>query len=413
MSTPPGVTVNPDGYTFNWVYTGPISPASTGGEHAGDLSGTGPTNLFLNNGIQNLQTGLDPRLTQSDGSGSVFRTPLQYSTGAIKAAPLRIIDNDGQMSSTPDPSQQVSSGDFRLSNGDVTPPAPVFTVPSGSRIVVRGEIEFRLLQPSPSQDPVPGSPVIKAYVLATVNGDGTYNNFGMAMSHNVDAMVAQYNLSALRMKVVSTKAPTDVDICFSADALIDTDRGPVRAGDLEVGDRVRTRDAGFQPIRWIGKNMVPLLALSQNGVRPIRIRAGALGDDLPKSDLVVSPQHRVLVRSRIAQKMFGTDEVLVAAKQLLQIDGVDVARDLKSVTYVHFLFDDHQIVFSNGAETESLYTGAEALKTVGDAAMQEIFTIFPELAEGAAHAPARLIASGRMGRKLAVRHSQNNKALVT
>ena len=66
------------------------------------------------------------------------------------------------------------------------------------------------------------------------------------------------------------------------------------------------------------------------------------------ADLIVSPQHRMLVRSQIAQKMFGTPEVLVAAKQLCQLRGIDVVEDLVDVTYVHFLFDAHQIVLANG-----------------------------------------------------------------
>lgn len=203
-------------------------------------------------------------------------------------------------------------------------------------------------------------------------------------------------------------------VCFGADALIETDRGPVRAGDLAVGDMVRTRDAGLQAIRWIGSNSLTAAQLAANpNLRPIRIRAGALGDRLPSTDLVVSPQHRVLVRSRIAQKMFGTDEVLVAAKQLCQLDGIDIAEDLDSVTYVHFLFDDHQIVFSNGAETESLFTGDVALNSVGPAALEEILTLFPQLRSGVAPLPARVLASGRMGRKMATRHLQNRRALVS
>ncbi|MFD1797797.1 Hint domain-containing protein, partial [Paracoccus aurantiacus] len=82
------------------------------------------------------------------------------------------------------------------------------------------------------------------------------------------------------------------------------------------------------------------------------------------------------------------------------------------VSYVHFLFDDHQIVRANGAASESLYTGAEALKSVGPAAVEEIFAIFPEL-QTREHAPlpARQLASGRMARKLVVRHAENKKAL--
>ncbi|WP_313137570.1 Hint domain-containing protein [Paracoccus jeotgali] len=202
--------------------------------------------------------------------------------------------------------------------------------------------------------------------------------------------------------------------CFAAETLIETADGPVAAGQLSPGLLVRTRDAGLQPLRWVGQRHLTAAELEASpNLRPIRIRAGALGQDIPSQDLVVSPQHRVLVRSRIAQRIFGTDEVLVAAKQLLLVDGVDVANDLDRVTYVHFLFDDHQIVISNGAETESMHTGAEALKSIGAAALAEIFAIFPDLREmGAERVSARVIASGRMGRRLAVRHVENRKPLV-
>lgn len=206
----------------------------------------------------------------------------------------------------------------------------------------------------------------------------------------------------------------NTNVCFTADVMIETDRGMVRAGDLVVGDLVRTRDAGLQPIRWTGsRHYTPAQLEAAPQIRPIRIAAGALGEGVPSADLIVSPQHRVLVRSRIAQKMFGTDEVLVAAKQLVLLDGIDVVDTLEDVTYVHFLFDAHQIVFSNGAETESLFTGAEALKSVGAAAREEIFAIFPELQDRTeAPVPARTLASGRMGRKLAMRHGSNGKPLV-
>ena len=142
---------------------------------------------------------------------------------------------------------------------------------------------------------------------------------------------------------------------------------------------------------------------------------GALGHNSPAEDLLVSPQHRILVRSRIAQRIFGTDEVLVAAKQLLQITGIDIETEATKVEYFHFLFDQHEIVFSNGAETESLYTGPEALKSLGPAACEELFTLFPELRDrDPAERPlgARMLASGRMARKLAVRHAQNLQPLV-
>ncbi|MDO5658808.1 MAG: Hint domain-containing protein [Paracoccus sp. (in: a-proteobacteria)] len=203
-------------------------------------------------------------------------------------------------------------------------------------------------------------------------------------------------------------------ICFAAGTMIETVTGAVAVEDLREGDLVVTRDNGLQRLRWIGSNAMSAGRLAASpSMQPIRIRRHALGKNVPSQDLLVSPQHRVLVRSKIAQKMFGTDEILVAAKQLLQVEGIDIASDLSEVTYYHFLFDRHEIVISNGAETESLYTGPEALKTVGAAALDEIFAIFPELrARDYAPVSARHLASGRMGRKLATRHAQNRKALV-
>ena len=205
--------------------------------------------------------------------------------------------------------------------------------------------------------------------------------------------------------------------CFAAGTMIATAKGQVAVEALRAGDLVHTRDAGLKPVRWTGARTLTadqLAAMPE--LRPIRIRAGALGGGTPVADLIVSPQHRILVRSKIAVRMFGADEVLVAAKQLLQLDGIDIATDVAEVTYVHFLCDDHQVVFSNGAETESLYTGAEALRGVGPAAREEIFAIFPELREldpALLPRPARVLASGRMGRRLAVRHAGNGRPLIS
>lgn len=202
-------------------------------------------------------------------------------------------------------------------------------------------------------------------------------------------------------------------MCFAAGTMIDTDHGRCAIEDLRAGDRVQTRDNGLQPVRWSGRRHLSAAELAgQPHLRPIIIRRGSLGRGLPDADLTVSPQHRVLVRSKIAIKMFGAAEVLVAAKQLCQIEGIDVVEPDEGVTYVHILFDRHEIVTSNGAETESLYTGAEALKSVGAAALAEIFAIFPELRDmTGTPVPARELVSGRMARKLAVRHIQNARPL--
>lgn len=205
----------------------------------------------------------------------------------------------------------------------------------------------------------------------------------------------------------------DAVICFVAGTLIDTEVGPVAVEDLAPGMMVLTRDAGPQPLRWVGRRELGAAALeAAPHLRPIRIGAGALGDSVPSQDLLVSPQHRVLVSSEIAQRMFGTREVLVPAKQLLELDGI--AQDLQaaSVAYYHFLFDSHQVVTANGAATKSLFTGPEALRAVGSQARAELFEIFPDLADESAEAvPARMLPPNPRARQLAARHRRNDKPL--
>lgn len=202
--------------------------------------------------------------------------------------------------------------------------------------------------------------------------------------------------------------------CFTVGTLILTDRGDAPIEALRQGDLIQTLDNGLRPIRWIGQKKISAMRLrSQENIRPIRIKTGVLGEGLPRSDLIVSPQHRILVRSIIAQKMFGKKEVLLAAKCLLELDGIDAVEDLTEITYVHFLLDRHEIVFANGAETESLYTGPEALKSLSGRSRDEIFSIFPELSDIDHRALAtRTFVRVRKGRQLAMRHKNNRKPLT-
>ncbi|MTH34205.1 hemolysin [Paracoccus limosus] len=199
--------------------------------------------------------------------------------------------------------------------------------------------------------------------------------------------------------------------CFCRGTRILTVSGEVAVEDLRVGDLVRTRDHGLQPVRWIGGRALDRIDLAVSPkLRPIRIAAGALGDGMPANDLLVSPQHRILVRSAIAQRMFGSDEVLVAARQLLALDGIEELT-VDAVEYFHILFDRHEIVVSNGAETESLFTGPEALKAIGPEAAEEIFALFPELRAESAQ-PVRPLIPGAKARQMVERHQRNGKKLV-
>jgi len=208
----------------------------------------------------------------------------------------------------------------------------------------------------------------------------------------------------------------DLDIvCFAAGTMIRTETGDVAVQDLREGDMVWTRDNGFQPLRWAGVSHLNAGHLAAKpALLPIRIKAGALGLNMPSVDLVVSPQHRVLVRSAIAQRMFGAMEVLVPAKHLTELPGVDVETDVTSISYHHLMFDAHEVVMSNGAASESLYPGPQALRALGAEALAEIEAIFPGILSAQdAPATARPFARGAKVRQMASRHMANSQPLAS
>ncbi len=202
--------------------------------------------------------------------------------------------------------------------------------------------------------------------------------------------------------------------CFTRDTEIQTEHGPVLIQNLRTGDRIPTGGHGLQPIRWIGRRRMGAKILAANPkLRPVRIHARALGGGLPQQDLLVSRQHRMVVRSKIAMRMFGAPEVLIPAIKLTQLPGIHVDDTLAEVEYFHLLFDRHEIIFAEDAPTESLFTGPEALKTLSDAAREEIFAIFPELADVTHETdPARFIPRGPQQARLVARHLRNNKPLL-
>lgn len=199
-------------------------------------------------------------------------------------------------------------------------------------------------------------------------------------------------------------------VCFAYGTRILTPDGERVIEGLDVGDLVLTQDNGPQRIRWIGKRIVP----TSEKLYPVRIAAGALGIGLPRRDLLVSQQHRVLVRSPIVRRMLEVDEALVPAKRVDILPGIAIDRRLPWQGYAHILFDRHEVVFAEGAPVESLLPGEQALKSMGDAARDEILTIFPELCTGETRPePARCIPNGRQQRLLAQRHRKNAKALLS
>lgn len=164
--------------------------------------------------------------------------------------------------------------------------------------------------------------------------------------------------------------------CFVRGTLILTDRGETAVEDLVAGDRIATRDNGLQQVRWIGSRKVP----ARGRFAPIAIEAGTFG---MHRRLVVSPQHRVMLTHWMAELMFGEDEVLVAAKDLVNDCSVRVLPEAEfdngEVEYFHVLFDQHQIIFSDGLATESFLPGPTVMNDLDAEVQEEVLALFPEI----------------------------------
>lgn len=174
--------------------------------------------------------------------------------------------------------------------------------------------------------------------------------------------------------------------CFAAGTLIETRRGEVPVEKLAKGDMVLTRDNGYQPIRWVGHRKLDAAILqSVPELNPIRIRAGALGHGLPLRDLIVSPQHRVMISNARTREWFAKDEVIAAAVHMTIFEGITQLSSANGVTYFHILFDRHELVLSDGAWTESFQPADRSLAALDHDQRREILSLFPELEDAAEH----------------------------
>ncbi|MDZ4311285.1 MAG: Hint domain-containing protein [Cypionkella sp.] len=171
-------------------------------------------------------------------------------------------------------------------------------------------------------------------------------------------------------------------ICFTPDTRVATPDGVQQIRTLRPGDLILTRDNGPQEVLWSGhRRMSGARLYAMPHLRPIRFKANSMGLHRPDEDLLVSPQHRMLVKGAASQALFNTAEVLVAAEDLVNDATVTVDHALREVTYVHILLERHNIVWANGLETESFHPSNTALDTVDPVQREGLLNILPEIEE--------------------------------
>lgn len=195
---------------------------------------------------------------------------------------------------------------------------------------------------------------------------------------NTDLWVVHQSLGLVR-KNIDQDGQNGV-ICFTPGTWITTPDGPKKVEDLREGDQVQTRDNGAQDIMWVGRRrMTGARLFVMPRLRPVRIRAGALGIERPEEELLVSPQHRMLIRGPAAQALFNTSEVLVPAGELVNGSTITVDLAVREVTYIHLLLPTHQILWANGVETESFHPANASLAALSEFDRIRLLAHYPDL----------------------------------
>lgn len=206
------------------------------------------------------------------------------------------------------------------------------------------------------------------YTVISVTDQQTPNTLRTYTNANGQVFTDSPGVNAIRW---------DTLLCFTFGTLIDTPDGPRLIEELEVGDLVTTLDNGSQVLRWIGRRTVsPHEMAACPDLCPIRFETGAIGNTRP---LLVSPQHRMLLDDWRAEVYFGEEQVLIAAKALVNGQTIRQVLPDRPVTYCHLLFDRHEVILAEGALSESFHPGEVGLGTLDAAQRQEIASLFPQM----------------------------------
>ena len=233
---------------------------------------------------------------------------------SIQGLTITLFDSSGNYLTPTDANGTLSGAD--LTKTDVG----TYTLTPGSTQAVSAELDALVFTPS-----VSGSTATTFFNLAAFDGATT--------SDNQDT------------SVIAEPA------CFYRGTRIQTDHGEVPVEELAIGDRVVTVSGAIRPIKWIGRRTVAARFSDPLKVWPIRIMAGALADEVPSRDLVVSPDHALLV-----------DNILIQAGAL--VNSISIVRETEPpeiFTYFHIELEDHSLILAENTPAETFVDNVDRL----------------------------------------------------
>jgi hypothetical protein len=189
---------------------------------------------------------------------------------------------------------------------------------------------------------------------AKIEADGTWNvTFNQTQAQTLTGL--DYSIRAEVADAAGNSGAAEHDftstVCFMPGTMIRTPDGEVAVETLNRGDLVLTADNRAEPVVWIGRQTVSRLFSDPARVWPIRIRAGALGENVPVRDLLISPDHAILV-----------DGMLVQAGAL--VNGLSITREgtvPATFTYYHVETGDHSLILAENVPAETFVDNADRL----------------------------------------------------
>lgn len=171
-------------------------------------------------------------------------------------------------------------------------------------------------------------------------------------------------------------------MCFTPGTTILTQSGKLPVEAIRPGTKIQTKDNGLQEVLWVGRRyMSGARFLAMPHLRPIRIHAGALDRDVPDAKLLVSPDHRMVVKGARARALFNTNEVLVTARDLVNGRTIYVDQHVRAVEYIHLLLPQHEVMFANGLESESFHPDGAGLDHLGVEAREQVNAVCPGIVQ--------------------------------
>ena len=168
--------------------------------------------------------------------------------------------------------------------------------------------------------------------------------------------------------------------CYCRGTRIATPRGEQRVEQLRIGDRVMTRSGVARPIKWIGRrSFAGRFILGRKDILPVCIKAGALGDAIPRRDLWISPHHAMFFADMFFADVFfaedGASGALIEARDLVNGKSIVQAEHADKVEYFHIELETHDVIIAEGALSET-FIDDDSRGMFHNA--QEFHTLYPQ-----------------------------------